>query len=181
MRHFLYVIIALAFFGCKKTSTTPSHEFKLEIGGQRIYADSVLVQYDSTSSGFSGMTERSMRIFYFIGNDRFNLLIHNWNWQNPPTDGIIDKTYYNCHGSACSTCKDTLGSSFCDGWDFTYLTTPQSYMNAYNNNAAVDVTDCNEAAQEFSCSFSGIMYTSGISDSLAFSGSLKAWPYAVVY
>lgn len=78
------------------------------------------------------LSSRRMDIRASIGSRMVILTISNMDWQNPPTDGVVVKTYNADMMSG--DCRAYQGTTYCDGMLGTYMVNDTTvYMTAEGN------------------------------------------------
>lgn len=126
----LTLCLLTLFSACQKdSSTTPNNTIQ---GSMTLEIDGVT----QTPTNFStnntllrvqefGETGRRLDIRANVGNDMLIISASNWDFQNPPTDGILIKTYdTNTSGGIGpnQSCTQMSGITYCDGGLGTYTT-----------------------------------------------------------
>ncbi len=94
------------------------------------------------------------------------LTVSNWNWQNPPANGILVKKYDTQTIGPNTSCQDIGGATYCDGALGTYLLSMSDYHMTFSDTIQgyVQITSCDAANKKVSGSFSFI--TSDISETI---------------
>jgi hypothetical protein len=110
--------VTLTVDGVSKTATFSSSQLKVE------------------TTGYKG---RSIVVNLLEGSNLILITVSNWDYQNPPADGVLVKTYYD-PTSPKSTCK-TLGiTALCDSGTVNYSSGLDFYSSIFYDGPAYENT-----------------------------------------
>jgi hypothetical protein len=102
-----------------------------------------------------GQKGRRLDIRTNINGKTIVFSVSNWDWQNPPAEGVIEKKYSTISFSAPgSQCMEIDGYDFCDAGLVTYYPTgnlSQPYISMEEDYPGfVQITDCNTQTKKVS-------------------------------
>lgn len=123
------------FFSCEKDTSTSNNT---NPGTMTIEIDGVVqtpTSFNNTllSLQQNGETGRRLDLRASIGSDMLIVTVANWNFQSPPTDGIITKIYdTNTNGTVGpnQSCTSLSGGTFCDSGLGTYIASGATFLSA---------------------------------------------------
>lgn len=182
----LFIITILSFFGCSDDETNSS--MTLTIDGEKekvVTINGVLAfeeQYEHEGRG--------LNLTGVLSNGDYVVVsVSNWDFQSPPTNGVIEKTYYNVfdggEGMESATCLDLDDgiTSLCDGGLFTYLIEGEAeiYTSAFDEdvNGYIEITDNNSKNKKISGNFDLVVVGIGNEVEHRMTGSFKNVNYFV--
>ena len=99
------------------TPTAPTQSMTVTKNGVDFQVSSPASTLISTTQ--LGETGKRLDVNATVDEGQFVLSISNWDWQNPPENGLIQKTYYTNNTSA-NACQSSNGYTYCDGGLITY-------------------------------------------------------------
>lgn len=159
-------------------------------GAMLIERDSQLIisEFNNVLIGISSGSEdgRIFSIRTTIDEAPFLLNIVNWNWQQPPFNGILPKRYdANTQGNTGSntSCQAVGSSLLCDSASGSYEIDSVSYFTQSFDGASagtITITEVNGGQQTISGAFEITMQAEGRPDRLTFSGGFNRIPYFVL-
>lgn len=158
------VLLALSmlifFSACQKDSNNANH------GTMLIQVDSIPqtvtnIDVDNTLLHLEQYTVagRRLDIRATIGNATLTLSASNWDFQTPPTDGILTKTYdtnTDLHKGPNQICGVHQSIPFCDGGLATYVINGRTFSSQKMDNkphGAIVITQNNTAKKTISGTF----------------------------
>jgi hypothetical protein len=123
-----------------------------------------------TPESYLGQNYRWMNIKTTVNGGILELGIENFDWQLPPLNGILSKTYENFGPN--TSCKDFNGIGFCDGITGTYTKNNIIYSNTDQSLPGnITVSSCDTINKTITGTFSVKVVPPDKSDTLTFSGS----------
>lgn len=129
--------------------------------------------YDNTKGG------RRLDIRGSVDGGIFVLSVSNFDFQNPPVDGIKVKTYFN--DETKSECKDIGGTSYCDEMLGTFLKDSKTYMTFdEEGDGTITITSIDANKKTVSGTFSFTVETADQSEYIPFSGSFSNVCYSIL-
>jgi hypothetical protein len=138
---FLSIIV---FSQCSKDTPSISPSVTLMVDGVTKTATFSSAQLRVETTGNKG---RSLVVNLLEGSSLILITVSNWDYQNPPADGVLVKTYYNPTSSK-STCKVVGGSTaLCDSGTVNYTNGQDFYSSiiydgpAYENTVKITSND----------------------------------------
>lgn len=151
------VTLAIQFFGCSKDEETKA--------SMSITVDGIAqpVSILSTVLVFEAQEDHEGRAMQTTAQSNSNLLtvgISNWDFQNPPINGILQKTYYDVEEGSLTENADCLEEGdimYCDGYLITYTVNNETFYSAMDDEyeGTLTVTKCDvknkKISGEFSC------------------------------
>lgn len=76
-----------------------------------------------------------------VDGGTFILSVSNMEWQNPPSDGVLEKIYYTNPFDPRSACKDINGNEYCDEGLASYIKGAEQYYSD-EVNGTITITSC---------------------------------------
>jgi hypothetical protein len=130
------IISFLVLTQCGSTTPTPTPSITLTVDGTSKVAiiTSGLLLVETT-----GNKGRTLGINALEMSNILILDISNWDFQKPPADGVITKTYYNVLNPK-STCTQVSSATLCDGGLVTYLVGSEFYSSVFYDGPAYEST-----------------------------------------
>jgi hypothetical protein len=118
-------------FKCGSKDSTPAPSITLTINdkSESVTFSSALLQVEST-----GNKGRSLVINASSGVKLLNIAISCWEYQGPPADGMVIKTYYDITstlGLSKATCKQVGAETLCDTNLVTWVSSLDSSTGLY--------------------------------------------------
>jgi hypothetical protein len=120
--YFLTIILFASLTNCGSKDpapTAPSITLSIDGASKSATISSSILLVETT-----GNKGRSLGVNALEGSNLLILSISNWDFQNPPADGILVKTYYdnsNPSPNPKSTCIQVNSTALCDNALVTYL------------------------------------------------------------
>ncbi len=177
---FLSVLI---FNSCKKDETNSSTQINgsLKIQQVNVTIDSVTAVLDTLVNSVNGYSERRLLIYIFSGNNKLRLMANNWSFQNPPQNGITNKSYMTCiDDSSGNSCIGVIPNRICDGGVIDWYTLPCGYTSVGTKSGYVDIVSNDTINQTVNCLFSCNLHNINANqDSLLFDGELNKLKYTI--
>lgn len=158
----LLVACLISIIACKKDKTTSpgsstpvntSGTMNFKINGTNYSATSYNNTLINASQG--GQTGRRLDIRgSFAGNKTLVLTVSNWDWQNPPLNGIVVKKYDTQTIGPNTVCQDISGGTYCDGALGTYLFGSSYHMTISEvAEGYIQISSCEATNKKVSGSF----------------------------
>ena len=127
----LYALLGLVVFSCQPDPNDPGSNGKMTV--EKDGVSFTITEFNNSLLGEQQLTEFGRRLDLRANVDGGTLVISvsNWDFQNPPEDGIITKTYdtnTDFEGTH-EVCKETANASFCDGGMGTYIIGGTNYIS----------------------------------------------------
>ncbi|NOS91255.1 MAG: hypothetical protein HOP30_05000 [Cyclobacteriaceae bacterium] len=134
----LSIFLIITFCNCSSNDPAASASITLSIDGTTKSATFTAAQLIVKTTGEK---ERAISINAAAGSDMLILSVSSWGYQNPPTDGLLIKTYYSLFddaGRAKATCLQKGITSYCDSNLITYLSGTNYYSSGFYTGAAYE-------------------------------------------
>lgn len=162
----------ITFISCKKDKevspsnsnpiTTATMDFK--INGINYSATSYNNTLISASQGGQSGKRLDIRGSFDSGKTLI-LTVSNWDWQNPPANGIVVKKYDTQLMGTNTVCQDISGNTYCDGALGTYMFQSSFHMTVSDTIVGyIQISSCDATNKKVSGNFSFI--TSDLSETL---------------
>lgn len=161
-------------------------------GTMTVIKDGVSFTIDATNNTLVGETQqgqdgRRLDIRCNVDGGTLIIAVSNWDFQNPPVDGIVQKVYgTNEDGvGSNSVCMDSNGFTFCDGGLVTYLVGTDSYVSESLEDPAegtITITGNDATNKTVSGTFNVIVGKFGTltPEEITFTGTFTDIPYRVL-
>lgn len=176
-------MICIGLYSCKKddTSSTVKIDGQLNINQVKAPLDSVTAVLDTSVNFVNGYTERRLIIYLFSGNNKLRLIANNWSYQNPPKNGITNKSYMTCtDDSSCNWCIGNIPDRICDGGVVDWFTLPYAYTSIGTKIGYVDIVSNDTINLTVNCLFSSILLNiNGQPDSILVDGEINKLKYLI--
>jgi hypothetical protein len=156
------LLTAVAFTHCGDDEFKPSVSYTIDGENQRVVSVTGMLQFE-TQYDHEG---RALYITAAAGTSKMlSIAVANWDYQNPPANGILTKTYDATYdfesesGNDLATCLELTGDNtgvfLCDGALVTYILNNDVYFSAFDGNtqASVTVTACSPSKRTISGTF----------------------------
>lgn len=116
----------------------------------------------------------------FNSGKQLILSVSNWDFQNPPTNGIIVKTYDTDILGPNTVYIEEGGYTYADGALGTYMVSTSDFqMTTSDQHGYIRISSCDPSAKKVSGDFSFITLSMSDSDTTTFSGSFSNQSYSV--
>jgi hypothetical protein len=127
----------IVFSQCSKDTPSISPSVTLTVDGVVKTATFSSSQLRVETTGNKG---RSLVVNLLEGSNLILITVSNWDYQNPPADGVLVKTYYD-PTSPKSTCKVVGGSTaLCDSETVNYTNGQDFYSTIFYDGPAYENT-----------------------------------------
>ena len=183
------LLFTITLMNCGKKedeAVAPKPSVTLTIDGtaKSVVAASAILAFE-TQNDHEG---RSLNITSMEGNNPLSIAVSNWDFQNPPKDGIKLKTYDNLFADQGTTGAECLSLEsgavmLCDGGLVTYMKDNQVYMSALYDGAYksfIKVTACDPSKKSISGEYD-LKVMDGDSTELTLKGKFENIVYTVVH
>lgn len=127
----LAVSVLITFSHCSSSDPTAAASVTLSIDGTTKAAIFTSSELRITTTAEK---ERALLINASVGSDLLILSVSNWGFQNPPTDGLLIKTYYSIAddaGRSKATCLIKGITYYCDSSLVNYVSGPNFYSSVF--------------------------------------------------
>lgn len=179
---FAFAFIVTLFSGCSGDETE-SASITLTLDGQSKKIKTITGVLVFTT--ISGHEARGLNITGTLDNDAYFVIqVNNWDFQNPPANGLIKKKYFNITGDGIedADCIESQGSTLCDGAMITYVPSGGSnefYMSAFSDalDGFVEVTASN--GKRVSGTFDLVITEASSEESIRATGTFNNVRYVV--
>ncbi|HEX8546872.1 MAG TPA: DUF6252 family protein [Cytophagaceae bacterium] len=184
---FVACLLAAVLFNCNKKKDEPSPSTgapttnSSECGTLTVKKG--LVSHTVTSFNNSLLFDRSQEgrrldIRGTVDGGTFVITVSNYDFQNPPENGIKLKTYFEDYTQ--SECKDDGEISYCDGMLGTFLKDNKTYMTfADEGDGFVVISSMDTNNKKVSGSFKFTAMTIDRTDTIPFSGTFSNLCYSL--
>ena len=137
-----FLLISCSFFACSDDDDEmQSEEASLSItkNGQTVaFAEGnhSLIYQDF------GVISNSLYLRFEVDGGMLVLAVGNWEWQNPPTDGVLEKSYSTTVAGTGSSCQIIGGADLCDSGALSYQVGDLLYIGDDNlKESFIHITD----------------------------------------
>ncbi|PKP21494.1 MAG: hypothetical protein CVU05_06640 [Bacteroidetes bacterium HGW-Bacteroidetes-21] len=89
----------------------------------------------------------------FDSNKTLILSVSNWDWQNPPTNGVLVKKYDTQVSGPNADCQTISGTMYCDGALGTYMFGSDYHMTISQDAGYIEITSCDPTSKKVSGNF----------------------------
>jgi hypothetical protein len=179
------LLIGFVTIRCGKDDDASKSSMTLKVDGQ-----AVELSVSTATLSFETQNDHEGRALQMLGSANGKMLtigISNWDFQNPPENGIKVKTYTaafdeNIVGEAECLSLDGGSVELCEGILITYTVGDKMYMSALYEgeyDGFVKVTACDGSAKKASGEFD-LKLDDGEGNELALEGSFENVTYIVV-
>jgi len=131
----------------------------------------------------NGQDARRLDLRTNIANGTLVLSVSNWDFQNPPENGVLVKSYTTLDFGPGMSCTNISGFDFCDGALVTYveLSSGTSYFSVGESSGGfVDIDVCDANNKIVSGTFSDILVDFINEDTIEVSGTFSNLCYTVL-
>jgi hypothetical protein len=159
---FSILLASVTFTNCGEDEFKPTVSYTIDGENQKVATVTASLTFE-TQYNHEG---RSLYITAAAGLTKMlSVAISNWDYQNPPDNGILTKTYdatFDFETEAdndLATCLELTGDNtgvfLCDGALVTYIGNNDLYFSAFGGNtaASVTITACSPSKRTISGSF----------------------------
>jgi hypothetical protein len=152
MRVFSKALLALVFsYSCQPKNPQPVPFITLTVDG---VAQEITLDYAILRVGATGNKERTLVIWAHSNWAPTNsagvaISMSNYDFQNPPVDGLITKTYYDPKNSN-ATCQQLGTTTLCDAGIVTYLIYSSAFYNGPAYESTIKITHNDVSAKRIS-------------------------------
>jgi len=116
----------------------------------------------------------------FNSGKQLILSVSDWDFQNPPTNGIVVKTYDTDWMGPNTVYLEDGGITYADGALGTYMVSSSDFqMSTSNEHGYIRITSCDPSAKKVSGDFSFITLSMDETDTTTFSGTFSNQIYTV--
>jgi hypothetical protein len=181
------LLTSVLFTHCGGDDFKPSVSYTIDGENQKVASVTASLQFE-TQYDHQG---RSLNITAAAGTSKLlSVVVSNWDYQNPPDNGILTKTYDATFDfeteteNDLATCLELTGVNegvfLCDGALVTYIGNSDIYFSAFDGNteASVTITGCNPSKRTISGSFMAKIQNFD-SNELTVSGEFKNVKYSI--
>jgi hypothetical protein len=97
-----------------------------------------------------GHEGRGLLVMGQIGEDQVTVTVSNWDFQNPPENGVLAKSYSSAFDEEMleeADCLELEGDvTLCEGVLITYTTNGDTFFSAFSDtyNGTVEITKCSD-------------------------------------
>jgi hypothetical protein len=181
------LMASVVFTNCGDDEFKPSVSYTIDGENQKVASVTASLQFE-TQYNHEG---RSLYITAAAGLSKMlSVAVSNWDYQNPPDNGILTKIYdatFDFETEAdndLATCLELTGDNegvfLCDGALVTYIGNSDIYFSAFDGNpeASVTITACSPSKRTISGSFTAKVQNFD-SEELTISGEFKNVKYTV--
>lgn len=183
----LILLTSITFTYCGNDDVKPSVTYTIDGENQKVTTVTATLQFE-TQYDHEG---RALYITAAAGASKMlSIAISNWDYQNPPDNGVLTKTYDATfdfeteEDNDLATCLELTGGNagvfLCDGALVTYIGNSDIYFSAFDGNteASVTVTTCSPSKRTISGTFTAKAQNFD-SQELVISGEFKNVKYSV--
>jgi hypothetical protein len=183
----LILLTSVTFTYCGNDDVKPSVTYTIDGENQKVTTVTATLQFE-TQYDHEG---RALYITAAAGASKMlSIAISNWDYQNPPDNGVLTKTYDATfdfeteEDNDLATCLELTGDYegvfLCDGALVTYIGDSDIYFSAFDSNteASVTVTVCSPSKRTISGSFTAKVQNFD-SQELIITGEFKNVKYTV--
>ncbi len=122
--------VVLLMFSCGSDESDEKVEALMQVEKNGISYSISLFNNTLLAESQSGETGRRLDMRATVDNGTLIISASNWDWQNPPVDGILSKIYdTNVEIGDNAACMDSGGFTYCDGGLVTYLDGANIYIS----------------------------------------------------
>lgn len=122
MKKYIYCFtIFISLIACGDESMGEMEEASMTVIKDGVSHDILVTNNTLVSAIQSGREGRRLDIRCNVDGGLLVLTVSNWDFQNPPVDGVLEKTYVTNGEESDSDCLSESGFTFCDGGGATYL------------------------------------------------------------
>lgn len=175
---------AILFFlasGCSDDEESPG-SLLMTIDGEaaEMKISSATLTFRTQESNGETHQENSLEIIATAGKNKLRFQIDCWDWQNPPENGMLVKTYYYGSNIESRACLEN-NTDFCDIAFATYTIDWAGYSDGSlvnNDESFFEISTCDTASRLISGQFSVIVekYEAG---SIELTGTFQNVKYTV--
>lgn len=181
------LLTSITLTHCGDNEFKPSVSYTIDGENQKVVTVTATLQFE-TQYDHEG---RSLYITAAAGTSKLlSVAISNWDYQSPPDNGILVKTYDATfdfdtnEDNDLATCLELTGDNegvfLCDGALVTYIGNNDIYFSAFGNNtqASVTVTACSPSKRTISGTFTAKVQNFN-EEELTITGEFKNAKYTV--
>ena len=179
-----FLLLCLLLTTCNNDDDTISEEAILEV--EKDGVPFTVTSFDNTLIEAVDANEigRRLDIRGQVDGGSLIITVFNWDWQNPPEDGIIEKSYDLDSGEndPNTDCFKDLGFTYCDGGLGTYFFSTQTFFTAFADDAdpaIITITKNDHENKTVSGSFEFTTRESASSRQFSFKGTFRNLQYKV--
>jgi hypothetical protein len=184
----VFLLILTCFVNCGEDESPTSVTYSIDGENQKVRTVTAYLQF-STDYDHEG---RTLYITAANGSSiMLSIAIANWDFQNPPNNGLVEKTYdatfdyESGSDNEFASCLELTGNNadvhLCDGALVTYIGESDIYFSAFDNNtqATVTLTDCNPSKKTMSGTFTAKVQNFSEDDDFVITGEFKNVKYSI--
>lgn len=182
------LLATLTFTHCGDNDFKPSVSYTIDGENQKVASVTATLQFEAQYDHEG----RSLYITAAAGLSKMlSVAVSNWDYQNPPDNGILTKTYdatfdfETNEDNDLATCLELTGGNegvfLCDGALVTYIGNNDIYFSAFGSNtqASVTVTACSPSKRTISGTFTAKVQNFN-EEELTIAGEFKNVKYTVL-
>jgi len=139
----LFILSLVSLSSCKKdkkTEESNTSNAKMELIKDGVKHNITSFNNSLMNETQNGHSGRRMDLRCNVDGGTFVLSLSNWDWQNPPANGVLIKSYDTDESGTNTKCKDVSGDQLCDGGLGTYLVGSTNYYSTGDNDSAGVIT-----------------------------------------
>jgi hypothetical protein len=182
---FILFIAIFVFVSCKNNDDDDDNN--TNTGSMSFTMDDKSYFNDATNNTLveetqMGKTGRRLDLRCNTDKGLFVVTVSNWDWQNPPVNGVLCKTYDTDGVGKNTKCLHVGNTSYCDGAMGTYIKGAKQYFTQSFDPrpGTVTITDCNTKNLTVSGSFDFMLFDMFETDSIDVEGTFTNLKYRVV-
>ncbi len=127
----LSIFLIITFSHCSSSDPTVAASITLSVDGT---AKTAIFTSSELRVTTTAEKERALLINATVGSDLLILSVSNWGFQNPPTDGLLIKTYYSIAddaGRSKATCLIKGTTYYCDSNLVNYVSGTKFHSSGF--------------------------------------------------
>jgi len=175
--------VVLLMFSCGSDDTDEMEKVEALMEVEKNDISFSITNFNNTllAESQSGETGRRLDLRANVEGGTLIITVSNWDWQNPPMDGVLTKTYdTNVEIGENAACMDSNGITYCDGGLVTYLDGAVIYISeAIDDEGAgrITISDVDSENKRVSGSFDVTTIDLSTDEKITFKGTFENLNY----
>jgi len=179
----LLSILLLFLFSCEPDTPTSNQQAQMIVEKDGVSFTITDFTNGMTDEMQAGSKARKLVLRTSVDSGEFTLAIGNWEWQNPPSDGILEKVYdieFATGIGPNTECQDQTNETYCDGSSGSYVINSEIFIagTAFSNeDGVITITENDLAKKTVSGSFDFVVKNSFTDSAIVFKGTFENLVY----